>query len=85
MNLSNNSTSLMAQRVKNLPAVQETQIQSLGQEDSLEKEMAAPSNIFAWRIPWTEEPWGRKESGTTEWLTLLLKKKNPTHSEFQVA
>ena len=56
----------MAQRVKNLPAVQETQIQSLGQEDSLEKEMAAPSNIFAWRIPWTEEPWGRKESGTTE-------------------
>ena len=65
----------MAQRVKNLPAVQETQIQSLGQEDSLEKEMAAPSNIFAWRIPWTEEPWGGKESDTTEWLTLLLKKK----------
>ena len=66
MNLSNDSTSLMAQRVKNLPAVRETQIQSLGQEDSLEKEMAAHSNIFPWRIPWTEEPWGRKESDTTE-------------------
>ena len=42
--------------VKNLPAVQETQIQSLGQEDSLEKGMATHSNILAWRIPWTEEP-----------------------------
>ena len=41
----------MAQRVKNLPAVQKTQIQTLGQEDSLEKEMAAHSNILAWRIP----------------------------------
>ena len=46
----------MAQLVKNLPAVQETQIKSLGQEDSLEKEMATHSSTLAWRIPWTEEP-----------------------------
>ena len=42
--------------VKNLPAVQETWFQSLGLEDPLEKEMATHSSIFAWRIPWTEEP-----------------------------
>ena len=42
--------------VKNLPAMQETQVQSLGQEDPLEKEMAAHSSILAWRIPQTEEP-----------------------------
>ena len=42
--------------VKNLPAMQETQVQSLGQEDPLEKGMATHSSIFAWRIPWTEEP-----------------------------
>ena len=46
--------SLMAQMVKSLPAMQETQVQSLGQEDSLEKEMATHSSILAWRIPWTE-------------------------------
>ena len=46
----------MAQRVKNLPAMQETQIQSLGQEDPLEKGMATHCCILAWRIPWTEEP-----------------------------
>ena len=46
----------MAQRVKNLPAMQETQVQSLGQEDPVEKEMATHTNIFAWKIPWTEEP-----------------------------
>ena len=44
--------------VKNLPAMQEMQIQSLGGEDSLEKEMATHSSILAWRIPWTEEPSG---------------------------
>ena len=43
---------------KNLPAVQETQVQSLGQEDLLEKGMATHSSIVAWRIPWTEEPGG---------------------------
>ena len=45
----------MAQVVKRLPAVQETRIQSLGQENSLEKEMATHSSILAWKIPWTEE------------------------------
>ena len=50
--------SLVAQMVKNLPAMQETWVQSLGQEDPLEKEMATQSGIFAWRIPRTEEPGG---------------------------
>ena len=47
--------------VKNLPAMQETQVQSLGQEDPLEKEMATHSSILAWKTPWTEEP-GRLQS-----------------------
>ena len=46
----------MAQRVKSLPAVQETWVRSLGGEDPLEKEMATHSSILAWRMPWTEEP-----------------------------
>ena len=46
----------MAQIVKNLPAMQETWARPLGWEDPLEKGMATPSNILAWRIPWTEEP-----------------------------
>ena len=50
--------SLVAQMVKNLPAMQETQVQFLGWEDPLEKEMATQSNILAWRIPWTEKPGG---------------------------
>ena len=54
--------------VKNLPAMQETQVRSLGREDPLEEEMATHSSILAWRIPWTEEPspWGHTESDTTE-------------------
>ena len=48
----------MAPVVINPPAMQETQVRSLGQEDPLEKEMATYSNILAWRIPWTEEPSG---------------------------
>ena len=48
--------------VKNLPAMQETQVRSMGWEDPLEKEMANHSTILAWRIPWTEEP-GRLQSG----------------------
>ena len=48
--------SLAAQTVKNLPAMQETRVRSLGQEDSLEKGMATLSSILAWRNPWTEEP-----------------------------
>ena len=53
--------SLVAQTVKRLPAMWETQVQSLGREDPLEKEMAAHSSILAWKIPWTEEP-GRLQS-----------------------
>ena len=57
--------------VKNLPAMQETQVQSLGPEDPLEKGMATHSSILAWRIPWIEEPagygsWSHKESDMTE-------------------
>ena len=48
----------MVQTVKNLPAMQETQVRSLGQEDPLEKEVATHSSIPAWRIPWIEEPGG---------------------------
>ena len=48
--------SLVAQMVKNLPAMWKTQVQSPGQEDPLEKRMATHSSILAWRIPWTEEP-----------------------------
>ena len=51
-------TSLVAQTVKNLPALQETQVQSLGWEDSLEKGMATHSSILAWRIPQTEKAVG---------------------------
>ena len=55
--------SLVAQLVKNLPAMQETQIWSLGQEDPLEKEMATHSSILAWRIPWTQETCGLQSMG----------------------
>ena len=51
----------MAQTAKNLPAMQETWVRSLGQEDPLEKIMVTPSSILAWRIPWTEET-GRLQS-----------------------
>ena len=57
----------MAQRVKNLPAMHETQetlVQSLSQEDSLEEEMATHSSILAWRIPWTEKPGGLQSLGS---------------------
>ena len=47
---------LVAQMVKHLPAIQETQVRSLGQEDPLEKEMTVHSSTLAWKIPWTEEP-----------------------------
>ena len=50
--------------VKNLPAIQESQVQSLGQEDPLEKSMATHSSILAWRIPWTEEPGGLQSMGS---------------------
>ena len=69
--------SLVAQMVKNLPTVQETQLLSLGVEDPLEQRMATHSSTLAWRIPWTEDPmgyspWDYKEADMTEWLTLNL-------------
>ena len=71
-----NDISLVAQMVKNLPHMLETQVQSLGREDPLEKGMATNSSILAWRIPWQRSlasysPWGCKWSDTTERLTLL--------------
>ena len=54
-------TSLVAQTVKRLPAMQETRVRSLGWENPLEKEMATHSSILAWKTPWTEEP-GRLQS-----------------------
>ena len=68
--------------VKNLVAMQETWVRSLGWEDPLEKRMATHSSILAWRAPWTEEPgklqsmpgyspWGHKELDTTEQLSLM--------------
>ena len=56
--------SLVSQRVKNLPAMWETQVPSLGQEDPLEKGMATQSSILAWRIPCTEEPDGLWSMGS---------------------
>ena len=58
--------SLIAQSVKNLPAMQDTWVQFLGWEDPLEKEMAPHSSILAWRIPWTEEPGGLQSMGSQE-------------------
>ena len=55
--------SLVAQSIKNLPAMQETRVQSLGQEDPLEKGMATLSSILARRIPWTEDPGGLQSMG----------------------
>ena len=66
----------MAQTVKNLPAMQETWIGSLGQEDTLRKGMATHSSIFAWRIPWTEEPDGLQSMGSQRvghsWVTKIF-------------
>ena len=56
--------SLVAQPVKNLPAMQESQSQPLGWEDPLEKGMATHCSILAWRIPWTEEPGGLQSIGS---------------------
>ena len=55
---------LVAQKVNNLPAVQETRVRSLGWENPLEKEMATCSSILAWEIPWTEEPGGLQSMGS---------------------
>ena len=66
---------LVAHTVKNMPTIQETWVQSLLQEDPLEKGMATHSSILAWRLPWTESlagysSWGHKESDMTEQLTV---------------
>ena len=70
-----NWASLVAQRLKHLPAMWETWVQSLGWEDTLEKEMATRSSILAWRIPWTEEPGGlqstRSQRVGQDWVTSL--------------
>ena len=71
-------TSLVAQTVKNPPAIQETQVRSLGREDPLEEGMTTHSSILAWRIPWTEEPGGLQSTGSQrighDWAT-----NTPTH------
>ena len=65
--------SLEAQMVRNLPAMQETQVQSLGQEYPMKKGMATHSSILAWRIPWTEQPRGLQSTGSQrvrhDWMT----------------
>ena len=64
---------MVAQTVRNLPAMQETQVHSLDREDPLEKEMATHSSILAWEIPWTEEPGGLQSIGSQrvrhDWVT----------------
>ena len=75
--LNRGRVSSVAQMVKNLPAMRETQVQSLGREDPLEKGMATHSSILSWIIPWKRRlvgysSWSHKESDTTEWLKLSL-------------
>ena len=65
-----NIASLVAQRLKHLPPMWETQVQSLGREDPLEKEMATHTSILAWRIPGTEEPGGLQSMGSQSWTRL---------------
>ena len=76
--------SLVAQRLRRLPARRETGVQSLGREDPLEKEMATHSSILAWRIPWTEEPGRLQSTGLQrvghDWATFTLYHTSLTHS-----
>ena len=64
--IAKDKTSLVAHLVKSIPAMQDIQVRSLGQEDPLEKEMATRPSILAWRIPWTEEPGRRLSMGWQE-------------------
>ena len=68
-------TFLVAQTVKHLPTMQDTQVRSLGQEDLLEKEMATHSSTLAWKIPWTQEPGGLQSIGSQrvrhDWATSM--------------
>ena len=77
----------VAQRVKHLPAMQETRVWSLGWEDPLEKEMATHSNVLAWRIPWTKEPGGLQSMGLQrvqhDWVTSLSLSFQWVYSSFQ--
>ena len=68
---------MVAQTVKNLPAVQETQVQSLGQEDPLEVGMTTCSSVLAWRIRWTEEPGGLQSMGPQRLNVLTLLHSKP--------
>ena len=72
----------MTQMVQNLPAMQETQVRSLGWNDLLEEEMATHSNILAWRVSWTEEPDGLLSMGLQRaghnWVTNTLSRYNKT-------
>ena len=70
---------MVAQTVKNLPAMKETQVQSLSWEDPLEKEMATQSSILAWKIPWTEEPGGLQIMGLHSWTRLSAHTYMHTH------
>ena len=78
----------VAQMVKDLPAMQETRVWSLGQEDPMEKEMATNSNIFAWRIPWTEEPGRLWSMGShrvgRDWATITFTRRKKDHLIFFV-
>ena len=77
-------TSLVAQTVKNLPAMQKTWVLSLGWEDTLEKRMSTPSSILAWRIPWTEDPGGLQSMDSQrvghDWATFTF-----TFSHIQIS
>ena len=73
-------TSLVAQTVKSLPAVQETWVQSLGWEDPLEKEMATHSSILAWRIPWTVAWWATARVVEKSWTQLSDQAQHQDHS-----
>ena len=72
--------SLVAQTVKRLPAMQETQVRSLGQEDPLEKEMATHSSILAWEMPWTEEPGRLPSKGSQRVGHKLATKQQQKHT-----
>ena len=74
----------MAQLVKNLPAMPEIWVRSLGWEDTLEKGTATQSSILAWRVPWMYCPWGRKESDMNEGLSPYLSGGNITSYAYAV-
>ena len=71
---------MVAQMVKNLPAMQEMWVRSLGQEDPLEKEMATLSSNLAWKTPWTEEPGGLQSTGLQKTDTTYKPNNNKSHS-----